>query len=228
MTPILEEFEAARVSPRELDALLAAGWRHFGERFFRYNFALHEGALCGVMALRVRLADFVPSKSERRVLRRNAELATRIVAARHGAEYDALFARHRERFADNVPDSLRDFLAARPELGPGETVAVEVRAAGELVAVSFLDLGAESGSSVYAMFDPEWSRRSLGILTLLREIEHLRALGKSHHYLGYAYTVVSVYDYKKRVPAVEAYDWGHGWQALPRDFAWSRRLAAGS
>lgn len=226
MTPVLEEFEAPEMAPAELDACLAQGWRHFGRTFFRYNFALHEGALCGVLPLRVRLADFTPSKSERRILRRNADLTTVIRATEHREEYDTLFARHRVRFTESVPDSLRDFLSAAPATEPCENVAVEVRAGGTLVAVSFLDLGAESGSSVYAMFDPEWSARSPGVYTLLLEIAHAQALGRRYHYLGYAYTVPSVYDYKKRVPALEAYDWGHGWRGLPREFTWARRMDA--
>ncbi len=227
MRPVAEEFAAEAVSPAELDALLAAGWRHFGTDFFRYNVALHGGVICGVLPLRVRLADFAPTKSQRRVLRRNADLEMRIGPAAHTAETDALFARHRERFAENRPDSLRDFLSAEPARVPGECVAVEVRAAGVLRAVSFLDLGAESASSVYAMFEPDEAARSLGVLTMLREIEHARAVGKRFYYAGYAYTVPSAYDYKKRLPALEALDWGHGWRPLPAGFTWARALTAG-
>jgi arginine-tRNA-protein transferase len=90
-------------------------------------------------------------------------------------------------------------------------VQVEVRAGQRLVAVSYLDLGRHAASSVYAFFDPEESRRSPGWLTFLAEIEHARALGCRHLYPGYAYLESSAYDYKKRLGALEAYDWSH-WQ----------------
>ena len=128
------------------------------------------------------------------------------------------------RFTENVPTSLRDFLSAHPADIPCANVAVEVRLERRLVAVSFLDLGAESASSVYAAFDPEHSARSLGIFTLLREIDHARELGKRFHYLGYAYTVPSVYDYKKSFQGVEGYDWGRCWIPLPDGYAWSREV----
>ena len=225
MKPILEHSEIATLSAHQLDLRLVTGWRHFGTRFFRYNFALHEEVLCGVMPLRLRVDGATLTKSQRRVWRRNADLAIRIVPTVHCAEYDRLFALHRERFTSDVPDSLRDFLSETPSEIPCLNVTLEVRLGGRLVAASFLDIGQESTSSVYGMFDPEHGRRSLGIYTLLLELSYAHQLGKRFHYLGYAYSVPSVYDYKKQFLGVESYDWGHGWRSLPKGFTWSRELA---
>lgn len=225
MQPILEQNEMEAISEKLLDIRFVTGWRHFGTKFFRYNFALHAGVLCGVVPLRLRLEQFRPSKSQRRILRRNADLSTRWIPTRHRPEYDRIFERHRARFSENVPDSLRDFLSDQPGDVPCANHALEVRRDGELIAVSFLDLGGQSASSVYAAFDPDHADRSLGILTLLLEIAYARQLGKKFHYLGYAYTVPSVYDYKKRFAGVEGYDWDNRWTPLPRDYTWSRALA---
>jgi arginine-tRNA-protein transferase len=225
MQPILEHSEIDSLPARRLDLRLVTGWRHFGTRFFRYNFALHEGALCGVVPLRLRVEAATLTKSQRRIWRRNGDLSARIVPTTHCAEYDRLFALHRERFASDAPDSLRDFLSATPAEIPCLNMTIEVRLGAKLVAASFLDIGLESTSSVYGMFDPEHSRRSLGIHTLLLELAFARQLGKRFHYLGYAYTVPSVYDYKKRFLGVEGYDWGRCWMPLPRDLQWSRDLA---
>jgi arginine-tRNA-protein transferase len=224
LAPIWEETSKDSVSSVELDSWLAGGWRHFGSKFFRYNFAIRDEVLCGVMPLRLPLEAFSQTKSQRRVWKRNLDLETRLTAPKHNEEYDDLFARHKSRFASNVPDSLRDFLSDRPAEIPTECVAVELRLDGMLIAASFFDLASESASSIYAMFDPEHGSRSLGIHTLLVEIEHARALGKKFLYLGYAYTVPSAYDYKKGFPNVEAYDWGNGWLPLPPEFTWSRKV----
>jgi arginine-tRNA-protein transferase len=225
MKPILEHSEMSSLSAQRLDLRLVTGWRHFGTHFFRYNFALHEGVLCGVLPLRLRVDDTTLTKSQRRIWRRNSDLGTRIVPTRHCVEYDRLFALHRRRFTNDVPDSLRDFFSENPAEIPCLNATFEVRLGGKLVAASFMDIGRESTSSVYGMFDPEHGRRSLGIHTLLLELAYARQLGKRFHYLGYAYTVPSVYDYKKQFLGVESYDWGHGWRLLPKDFIWSRELA---
>jgi arginyl-tRNA--protein-N-Asp/Glu arginylyltransferase len=224
MTPILENAEMPVISPTRLDARLVMGWRHFGAKFFRYNFSFHQGLLCGVIPLRIRVESFAESKSQRRVLRRNEDLTTRFVPATHCAAYDRLFERHKARFKDNVPDSLRDFLSDTPAEIPCANMALEVRLGRELLAVSFMDIGAESTSSVYAVFDLEHAPRSLGIFTMLLEIAQARKLGKRFHYLGYSYTVPSVYDYKKGFHGVEGYDWGRSWIPMPDDFTWSREV----
>jgi arginine-tRNA-protein transferase len=224
MQPIFEDADIHSIPPLLLDLRLEAGWRHFGEKFFRYNFALHGGVLCGVVPLRLPVDSFTPSKSQRRLWRRNAELTTRLIPTRHCAEYDRLFERHKVRFTDHVPDSLRDFLSLEPASTPCPNFALEVHLDGQLVAVSFIDIGEETSSSVYGIFDPDHGGRSLGIFTLLLEIEHARRLGKQYHYLGYAYTVPSAYDYKKRFVGGEGYDWGRGWTPLPPNLTWSRHL----
>jgi arginine-tRNA-protein transferase len=224
MKPILERAEIAFLSARQLDLRLVTGWRHFGPSFFRYSCTVHEGVLCGVLPLRLRVGETILTKSQRRVSRKNADLSVRLAPTMHCAEYDRLFALHRARF-DEAPESLRGFLPGNPAEIPCANMAVEVRLGEELIAVSFLDIGQESTSSVYAIFDPAHGRRSLGIYTILLELEYARQLGKRFHYLGYSYTVPSVYDYKKQFRGVEAYDWGRCWTSLPRDFTWSRELA---
>ncbi len=225
LNPIFENAEIPRISPDGLDEKLVTGWRHFGTRFFRCNFAIHDGQICGVLPLRVPVGEFSPSKSQRRVRRRCEGFECRVIPAAVTGEYEALFERHKARFTDNVPDGLTDFVDARPAEIPNETRAVEVRTDGGcLVAVSFFDVGADAISSVYGMFDPEFSRFSLGIFTILRELEAAARMGKRFYYLGYSYTVPSPYDYKRRIAPLEAYDWNAGWKRYPADFRWSREL----
>ena len=83
-----------------------------------------------------------------------------------------------------------------------------------LLAASFLDLGEAATSAVYAIFEPEEHKRSLGIFTMLRAIEHSRALGCRYYYPGYAYREPSVYDYKKNFAALEYLAWGEGWKSF--------------
>jgi leucyl-tRNA---protein transferase len=206
--------------PALMDALWAQGWRHFGPEFFRYSHTLGEdGGVLTIQPLRLPLAGFQFTKNQRRLFRRNEDAAVCVVPAVVDEEREALFLRHRARFTFNIPDSLRTFI---PPVQPCECVSVEVRTAGRLVAVSYLDVGAEAVSSVYAMFAPEESARSLGTLTLLEEIRWAAAQGKRWLYPGYATREPSHYDYKKQLRGLEFLDWPHGWRPL----AGSQRSAA--
>ncbi|HZI20005.1 MAG TPA: hypothetical protein VEY09_15580 [Pyrinomonadaceae bacterium] len=219
-----EYFVSYRKSPAEMDALWAEGWRHFGVFFFRYSRTTLEGRGCTVMPLRVDLARFAPSRSQRRVLARNRDLSLTVRPSFVDEEKLALFDRHRLRFRTNVPDSLFDFLSFDPARVPCPGVEICAHAGRRLVAASFLDVGRSATSAVYAMFDPEESRRSLGILTMLAAIDYTRERGRRHYYPGYACLEPSVYDYKKNFAGLEALNWRGGWRPLgpPRQSEASR------
>ncbi len=207
---INEEFHATQIEPEMLDILLADGWRHFGDHFFRYNFGIYENEIRRVLPLRIRVNDLHFSKSQRRVLTRNADMLTVITPLDISPELHDLFHRHKARFKSGVPDSIFDFVSRDP-VGPTDCHMLTVRDKNVLVAASFFDVGGESLSSIYGIFDPEMHSRSLGIYTMLKEIEFAREHAKPFYYHGYAYEGESFYDYKKRFGALEIFDWKGNW-----------------
>lgn len=209
---INEEFYAAQVSPTHLDQLLADGWRHFGEHFFRYNVGFHDNDLRRVLPLRIRLKNFITSKSQRRILRKNRDLQIVVRPIEITPEKEVLFETHKKRFKHSVPDSIYDFLSAAPAAVPCEALEICVGAREKLLAASFLDVGAKAVSGVYAMFDPRESSRSLGIYTMLLAINYALENNKTFYYPGYAYAGNSFYDYKKRFSALEVFDWNGTWK----------------
>jgi len=216
MQPLKDEhFVSWEQSPEQMDTLWANGWRHFGPIFYRYRQALTPAGLCHVQPLRVDADRFEPSKSQRRVLRKNEDLEIRVRTAELLEDRQRLFDLHKQRFADNVPNSLEDFLGPAPHAGPCQTLELGAFLRGRLLAVSYLDVGATGVSSIYAFFDPDESHRSLGTATLIWEILLARRTGRRWCYPGYAYVEPSGYDYKKRFAPMECYDWD-SWQPIPR------------
>lgn len=199
------------VSPEELDRLLAEGWRHFGTTFFRYSLIEVQGKLRRVIPLRIRLGEFHLSNSQRRIRARNRDLELRIGPTMISPTVEFLFHQHKTRFADNIPDSIYDFLSEQPATVPCQNHQLSLYLEDRLLAASFLDLGATAASAVYAIFDPVESRRSLGIELILAGVEYAQARGMVYYYPGYAYRGPSIYDYKKRFAGLEAYDWKGRW-----------------
>lgn len=208
ITFINEEFYADRITPSQLDTLLAAGWRHFGTQFFRYSLGIYEFDIRRVIPLRIRLAHFSLSKSQRRVLRENVDTSVAIGPIQVTSESTELFERHKQRFKSGVPDSIYDFLG--PAM-PCDAFELDVRLDDRLVAVSYFDVGELAVSAIYGMFDPEFASRSLGIFTMLKEIEFAHDSGKELYYQGYSYSGSSFYDYKKRFRGTERFDWDGNW-----------------
>lgn len=209
-----EYFVCWHAAPEEMDAWWAEGWRHFGALFFRYRRAWPGGRTCTVVPLRVAVERFAPSRSQRRVIARNRDARVTIGETVFTDELEEMFERHKTRFRSDVPESLSSFLSLAPGRVPCPNETIAVRVGGRLVAASFLDVGRRSTSAVYAMFDPEESRRSLGVFTMLEALRHTRETGRSHYYPGYACREPSVYDYKKNFAGLEAFDWRGNWRPL--------------
>ncbi len=209
-----EEFHAAKVAPEQLDELLADGWRHFGPHFFRYNLGIYDDEIRRVIPLRIRLSEFKLSKSQQRVLRRNNDLGIIVEPIARTAEVDGLFHRHKQRFKQHPPESIYTFISQDPEMELSTTFQQSVRTNDRLLAAGFFDIGENSVSGIYTSFEPTESRRSLGIFTILKEIEYAMSHGKEFYYQGYCYSGSSFYDYKKLFHGTEAFDWRGNWAPL--------------
>ncbi len=202
-----EAFFATRVARMTMDELWATGWRHQGHLFFRYDACEMQGDWHQIVPVRIKVPEFRMSKSQRRVWRKNQDLRWEVVPAIIDDATHEIFDRHRLRFSDNVPDTIHCFFSDRPHDLPCDCLALRAFLHDRLVAVSFLDLGQRSTSSVYAIFDPDDSKRGLGTMTLLKELELSAASGMEHLYPGYATRETSHYDYKKTFNALQGMDW---------------------
>ena len=212
---INQTFLCESVPDPVMDQLWAAGWRHFGEMFFRYSLSIDEDHVKTITPLRLDLQAFQLSKSQRRVMRRNADLRCEFVPASLSAEAREMFHRHKNRFQENVPDELDTFLSIEPATHPNTCLECRVCEGDALIALSFLDVGSEATSAVYGMFEPEHSWRSLGIFTMLCEIQFSLDRGCRYYYPGYATQEPSAYDYKKHFSGLEILNWHTGsWEKV--------------
>jgi arginine-tRNA-protein transferase len=210
-----QNFLCLSAAPAEMDRLWAEGWRHFGIFFFQYRQATHGQVDFNVLPLRIDLSLFVPSRSQKRVLKNNQDTRVIIGAASIDAAKEALFYKHRRRFSENIPSSLHDFLSPVPDSVPCPNLELCVYKEERLVGVTFLDLGENATSAVYAIFDPAEARRSLGILMMLCSIRFSRERGYRYYYPGYTYREPFTYDYKKRFAGLEYLAWESGWRPYP-------------
>ena len=210
---INEEFFASQIAPEQLDLLLANGWRHFGEHFYRYSLNWYQNEIRAVIPVRVSLKDFTFSKSQRRILNKNQDLQTVVRPIEITPETVSMFEAHRFRFAENIPHTIYTFLSFEPATVPCEAFEIAVYSQETLLAKSFFDVGVSSISSIYGIFAPEETSRSLGILTMLLEIDFAIKNGKNFYYHGYIYEGKSFYDYKKRFRNLEKFDWQGNWKS---------------
>ncbi len=136
--------------------------------------------------VRIDVASFRPSRTHRRVLSRNADLRVELGPPVLTRRRVALWNRHRRGRGLLTEHSRRDPVGYHDWLVESCASTIEVRylEGSRLVGVSILDLGANSVNSAYHYFDPGVAKRSLGVFSVLRELQFCAAAGIRWYYLG--------------------------------------------
>ena len=198
------------------DTLSKQGFRRSQNVLYRPSCA--ECSAC--LSARIRVADFTPSKSQRRAARRNADLTRRTRAPWATDEQYELFRTYLDdRHADGGMADMDVFeFSAMIEETPVKTRVIEYHAPpapgagqGELAAVCLTDVFDDGLSMVYSFYTPARRRASLGSYIILDHIEIARAAGLPYVYLGYWVPGSPKMDYKARFSALEIYRNGE-WQ----------------
>ena len=138
--------------------------------------------------IRVVSEDFTPDRTQRRILRANADLTVSEMPARATAEQFTLFQRYQKnRHADGDMAAMGYFdYRAMIEDTPISTGLLEFRDAQDrLLGACLTDWLADGLSAVYSFFDTDEEKRSLGTFAVLWLIGRARSLGLPYVYLGY-------------------------------------------
>ena len=138
--------------------------------------------------IRVVSEDFTPDRTQRRILRANADLTVSEMPARATAEQFTLFQRYQKnRHADGDMAAMGYYdYRAMIEDTPISTGILEFRDAQDrLLGACLTDWLADGLSAVYSFFDTDQDKRSLGTFAVLWLIGRARSLGLPYVYLGY-------------------------------------------
>ena len=138
--------------------------------------------------IRVVSEDFTPDRTQRRILRANADLTVSEMPARATAEQFTLFQRYQKnRHADGDMAAMGYYdYRAMIEDTPISTGLLEFRDAQDrLLGACLTDWLADGLSAVYSFFDTDEEKRSLGTFAVLWLIGRARSLGLPYVYLGY-------------------------------------------
>ena len=195
--------------PSLYGSALTMGFRRSGGHVYRP----HCQSCRACTPVRIVIGEFAANRAQRRCLARNADLAIAWSPAERTDENFSLYqrylgARHAGGGMDApAPEDFDRFLVC--EWSP--TRFLEFRREGQLLAVAATDLLPDAMSAVYTFFAPEPSRRSLGNLAILAQIDLARQAGLKHLYLGFWIEAHPKMDYKRHYQPLEFFD-GHVWR----------------
>ena len=186
-------------------AVIERGWRRFGNYYF---YPICNG--CNeCKSLRIDVDNFKPSKSQRKSINRNKNttyvIQTPTVTKEHVDLYNKYHAwrskksgwkEHsditRMEYYENFAEGAFDF---------GKEVLYYID--NKLVGVDLIDITNDGISSIYFYYDPDYERNSLGVFSLIKQVEFAKVLGKKWIYLGYWVDGCRSFEYKTKFKPLE-------------------------
>ena len=175
--------------PRRI--ITSASYQHLSDQGFRRSGAHLYRPRCNhcsaCIAVRVPVQSFRANRTQRRALKRNNDLRISVEPAQFTQRYFHVYERYismRHADGDMFPateDQFKSFLLS----AWADTLFVCAYEGDRLLSVAVTDRLNDGLSAVYTFFEPNESARSLGVFSILQQLELCKTLGLSHLYLGY-------------------------------------------
>ena len=206
---LLFTWAAKGTEPELYDYLSVMGFRR--SRLVLYRPICPDCSAC--LSARVCVDAFSPSKSQRKTIRRNCNLARVVCSPKADSEIFELFkryvaARHGNGGMDDM--SVEDFSRMIDE-SPTQTRIVkyfehsEEGAERTLVAAALTDMLQDGLSMLYSFYDPDRAKNSFGTYMVLDHIDIAKEDGLKHVYLGYWVPGSKKMDYKRKFGSLEIF-----------------------
>lgn len=188
----------SRITRRQLDARLSIGERRQGRLVYRT--ACPSCRACE--AIRIPVADYVLSRTQRRVFRRGAQrIQTELGPVETDLDRVRLYNLHKSERALRQPDDEPLSVAAYGAVLADsccESFELRYRVDGELIGVAIVDRAERSLSAVYCYYDSAYASLSPGVYSILYQLELCRRWKLEYLYLGLTVHGCDAMTYKRR------------------------------
>lgn len=175
--------------------LMAQGFRRSGDQIYRP----HCIACNACQSVRVLVDEFIPSKSQKRNLKKNTSLTFKVSNTQQDNYYPlyelyintlhtdgTMFPANYEQFASFITNNLT------------KQLFVEVWHEDKLVIVAITDVLSDALSAVYTFYHPDYRANGLGVYSILNQIKLTQEYKKKYLYLGYQIDGCQKMNYKDR------------------------------
>jgi len=196
-----------RANQKFVTAVIHRGWRRFGKYFFH---PICEG--CNeCKSIRIDVKNFKLSKSQKKAIKRNKE--TKIIVQKPTLTQAHLALYNKYHYQKSQKDGwshkrisqreyYENFVDGAYEFGK-EVLYIQD---GNLVGVDLIDILDDGISAIYYYYDLDHSRLSLGVYSLLYQIDLAKKLDLDWIYLGYWVDGCKAFAYKESFSPQEKLD----------------------
>ena len=167
------------------------------------------------VSVRIPTETFTPSRSQKRVWKKNLDLRASIEEVSFEDEHFDMYFRYQQHrhpdstMCDEDQTKYKSFIDSTYSYSRFLCFRLE----GKLIGISVLDQFDGGLSAVYTFFDPEYSNRSIGTYAILYSLKLAKMHKVPHVYLGYWIEESQKMDYKRKFKPLEGYI-DRQWQEL--------------
>jgi arginyl-tRNA--protein-N-Asp/Glu arginylyltransferase len=198
-----------KVSPELFDLYLFKGYRRFGTMLYK-NICPHCKKC---IPIRLEAKNFSPTKSQRRVIRKNENVEILIDNNEYNFDKFELFNKYRKNKHNAEPLWQFDFITYYYQ-SCVQTLDFNYSLNKNIIGIGIVDIGKESISTVYYFFDPAYGKLSPGTYSMIKEVDYCNENKIKYYYLGYYLKDLPSMNYKTIMKPYELYINGE-WRKKP-------------
>ncbi len=202
-------------------ALIQRGWRRFGHSYF---YPICQGCK-ECKSIRIDVKNFKPSRSQKRAIKKNKETLIYLQKPTLTYEHIDLYNRYHKfkeqksgwnYYEIDLQTYYEEFVVGAHDFGKEVLYFYD----NKLVGVDLIDILEDGISSIYFYYDPGYAHLSLGIYSLLVQIDIAKRLGLDWIYLGYWVKGCASFAYKSSFKPHEVLE---GFPALDEEPQWEAK-----
>ena len=199
------------LQPQHYNFLATKGFRRSGNNIYRP----HCESCSYCIPVKLDVNSFEASKQQRRCWNKNKDINVFSHPAQYNEEHFQLYSRYLQARHTNEGMDPFSKIAYKDIINSQwcHSELLELRLAKQLVAVAVIDKLKDGLSAVYTFFEPELSKRSLGILSIQHEIALVKKRQLKWLYLGYWNPASQKMSYKTRFQPLQ-YFFNNDWHSI--------------
>jgi len=179
-----------------------------GLSIFTTHFLFFDDQLYNAVWLRLPIVEYKFRKSLRKIKNKvENNFKVTIGVATFNEAKEKLFEEYKLQFKGNLHSSLRTYMLDDEYHNVYNTYECCVYDGNQLIAFSFFDIGSKATASILAAYNHNYSNFSLGMYTMLAEIEYSQKINAEYYYPGYFVPGFDRFDYKCRIGNTEYYNY---------------------
>lgn len=185
------------------DELIQYGFRRSGGYLYRPHCPDCEACI----SMRIPVRDYTLSRSDRRTLKKNADIRISQLDNKFVEEHFDLYQRYinSRHSGGSMENPTRSDYHRFLICDWADTTFIEFRNQHKLLAVAVTDITSTGNSAVYTYFDPQEANRSLGHFSILTQIRLTGEQALPYLYLGYWIKDCQKMSYKARYKPAEGF-----------------------